>query len=167
MKAVSLMVAILSTACLAKAAEGDVTTRTFTKATGNSVILEIGECRMMPQTDFDGKPYIEIELQYAVCEELVTYDADVVDKGWWQTEVTNVRNQRSSTETRIRTFSRSNQFNTTKISNTGDALADALGKVGSVAIDSTRLLNECNAKKEALAMSTRVQNSALLRACGK
>lgn len=164
-----VMMAVLSTACLAQAKEGDVSTQTITQKTGNKIILQIGQCHLSPQTDYNGQPYIESVLQYSVCEESVTYEADIVDKGWWQTETTNVRNQRNSVSVSTKSITNSNQFNSTNLnSGTSDQLTRALERVGSAALDSTRLLNECNIQREALVMQANNQNNvALKQACGQ
>lgn len=171
MKAISkalVMMAILSTASFSQAAEGDVETKTITQKTGNSLILQIGQCHLVPQTDYNGQTYLETVVQYSVCEEFVTFEADVVDKGWWKTETTNVRNQRNATQISTKSLTNSNYMSQTDLgSGTTDPSVRALEKIGSAALDSVRLLNECNIRREALVMQARVQTSASLRqACG-
>lgn len=164
-----VMMAVLTSACLAQAAEGDVKTVPVEKLTGNTLIKSVGTCHVLPKRDYEGKPYIESTVQYTVCEEVVRYTADIVDKGWWKTEEQNVRNVVNSARIVTKSISNSNQFNATNLnSGSQDALTRAVENLGAATLDSMSLKAECETQREALIMQYQNQNrnTALGQACG-
>lgn len=160
--------ALAFSATMAHAAKGDVEVKTITKSTGNQLVLEVGECRLLPQTDQSGSTYFEVEVKYAVCEEYVTYEVDETDLGWWQYEQSNPRNQRVSVKTSIESFSESNYMRKTNLGvDSQDDMTNILVDLGSAGIDGVKLMANCEAQRKGLLMQARTQNQALAQACGQ
>lgn len=159
------MMAVLSVACLAQAKKGDVTTQTFTEKTGNSVVLEVGDCQVNQAIEpVSGQLTTSVELPYVICEELRSYDADVTDNGWFKSNtISNQRNVQSGTVTDVKTFHRDNSANVLLNSNSkGNVLIDAFQN----GVDSVSLIKQCELEKKKLEMKARANNSALVQACG-
>ncbi|MNL11555.1 hypothetical protein D3C87_1323950 [compost metagenome] len=171
-----VMMAVLSAACFAHAKKGDVEVKTFTEKTGNTVILEVGDCQSASGLDGNtGNMTVSVSLPYVVCAEVRSYEADVTDKGWFsKDEKSAPRNEQIGVVTTIETFRKdnstdialrnlNNQLNNQGTTNSGDFL----GNMASTAMDVSRLSQECKLKKESLLMKARQNSPALLAACGK
>jgi hypothetical protein len=171
-----VMMAVLSAACFAHARKGDVEVKTFTEKTGNSVILEVGNCQSSSSLDANtGNMTVNVQLPYTICSEVRSYEADVTDKGWFsKNEISAPRNEQIGVVTSVEIFSKDNgtdialrnlnsQLNNQGTSNT----IDILGNMATTAMDVSRLSQECNLKKESLLMKARQNSPALLATCGR
>lgn len=156
----SFIMSLTLATSLAHAGNGDRSVETQTQLTDNSAILEIGNCNLVPKSDFDGQAYLTVELQYAVCEQYVTYEVDVLEKRFWQKEYSNPRNHRTSNKVAVRSYSNSNQFTQSSDQNKdlGTVMLESM-------VDSARLLQECESKKQGLEMAARQNNPEFVRSC--
>lgn len=159
------MMAVLSVACLAQAKKGDTTVKTFTEMTGNQVILEIGDCALLnKQEPVSGKMTTSVQLPYAVCSEVRSYEADVTDNGWFhKNTISNPRNVQMGVVSDVKTYENNNVGDVLmNQSSNGNVLIDALNNT----LDAANLLRECQLKKQKLEMQARTNNPALAQACG-
>lgn len=145
---------------LAHAGNGDRSVETLTELTDNSAILEIGTCTVVPRPDVNGQTYLTVELQYAVCEQYVTYEVDVLEKRFWQKEYSNPRNHRTANKVSIKSYSNSNRFtrSTDENKSLGTLVLESM-------VERARLLTDCESKKEELEMAARQNSAEFVRSC--
>jgi len=158
----SFIISLTLATSLAHAGNGDRSVETLTQLTENSAILEIGDCMVVPRAGIHGQPYLTVELQYAVCEQYVTYEVDVLKKRFWQKEYSNPRNHRTLNKVSIKSYSNSNQFTQSSDENKG------LGTVVlETMVDRVRLVADCESKKQELEMAARQNSPEFVSSCRK